>query len=71
MATTQIISAEYYDGISEGRAIFKSEGMELAAERLDNLNSTCRQFAASGPVGQFLRGERDFWAHQIKKAGKA
>jgi len=66
--TAQTVSEEYCMGIVDGREIFNREGMELATERLDNLKSTCRKFAASSPAGQYLRGERDFWAHQIKKA---
>jgi hypothetical protein len=66
---SQTVTEEYCMGITDGREIFKREGMELAQEHLENLNSTCRKFAASSPVGQYLRGERDFWKHQIKKAG--
>lgn len=62
----QAVSAEYCEGISEGRATFKREGMTFAAEHLDNLTSTARRFEASSPVGQMLRGERDFWRNQIK-----
>jgi hypothetical protein len=63
------VSAEYLDGIREGRRIFKLEGLANAAQELDNLNRTCRRFDAQSPVGQMLRGERDFWKNQIKKAG--
>lgn len=67
----QTVSAEYCDGITEGRDTFKREGMAYAKEHLENLTATARTFAASSPVGQFLRGERDFWRHQIKKQGTA
>jgi len=62
------VTAEYLDGIKEGREIFKIEGIANAAEHLDNLNRTIAGFDASSPVGQHLRGERDFWRNQIKKA---
>jgi hypothetical protein len=59
----------YLDGIREGRDTFRREGIANAAAHLDNLNRTIASgFAASSPVGQFLRGERDFWRNQIKKA---
>lgn len=63
----QTVSAEYCEGIVEGRETFKREGMAYAREHLENLTATARTFAASSPVGQLLRGERDFWRHQIKK----
>jgi len=63
----QIVSAYYLDGIAEGRAIFEKEGMELAGEHLANLTDVITRFDAQSPVGQSLRGERDFWRHQIKK----
>lgn len=63
------VTAAYIDGIREGREVFAREGLSLAAERLENLNSTIRMgFAADSPVGQILRGERDFWRNQIKRA---
>lgn len=64
------MTAEYLEGIREGRAVFRKEGMTNAREHLDNLNATARTFAASSPVGQMLRGERDFWRNQVKKQGK-
>ena len=57
---------EYCDGVIEGRAIFKREGMENARERLDTLNRLCKQFDAANPVGQLFRGERDFWKHKLR-----
>jgi len=61
------VSQYYLDGIKEGREIFNQSGTVDALSRLDNLNSTIKGFAASSPVGQMLRGERDFWENQIKK----
>lgn len=65
MATT--ISAEYLLGIKEGRAYFDQYGGADAAEVLANLNSTIKGFSASTPVGQMLRGERDFWKNQLRR----
>lgn len=64
---TATVTAEYLEGIREGRATFRAEGMANAAAHLDNLNRTAATFAASSPVGQLLRGERDFWRNQIRK----
>jgi hypothetical protein len=64
--TMKTVSQNYLDGIKEGRAIAKQYGTDDAIARLENLNSTIRGFAASSPVGQLLRGERDFWRNQIK-----
>lgn len=61
------VTQEYLDGIREGRETLKREGPDNASLHLDNLNRTIASgFAASNPVGQFLRGERDFWRNQIK-----
>lgn len=65
--TTQTVTEEYCMGIVDGREVFKREGMTLAKEHLENLTATARTFPASSPVGQYLRGERDFWRNQIKK----
>lgn len=64
------VTAEYLMGIKEGRAILEQRGTDDASaqDRLDSLNRTIKGFAASSPVGQMLRGERDFWANQIKRA---
>lgn len=64
---TQQVTAEYLKGIKEGRAWLRQYGAGDAAALLDNLNRTIKGFAASLPVGQMLRGERDFWRNQIKK----
>lgn len=69
MSAGKTVTAEYLEGIREGRTTFKREGMENAQAHLDNLVSTCRRFDASNPVGQMLRGERDFWRNQIKLKG--
>ena len=62
------VSAEYLEGIRDGRAWLREHGPDDAAALLDNLNRTCRMFDAQSPVGQMLRGERDFWRNQIKLA---
>lgn len=59
------VSPYYIEGIKEGRAAFERDGINIAQDELRNLNSTIKGFAASSPVGQMLRGERDFWKHQI------
>lgn len=49
--------------------MFNEYGMEFAEEELANLESTIKRgFDASSPVGQMLRGERDFWKNQLKIA---
>lgn len=62
------VSEEYIMGIQEGREAFKAHGMEDAQERLEGLERLCKAFAASNPVGQMMRGERDFWRNKLKKA---
>jgi hypothetical protein len=68
--TEIVVSAEYIMGIQEGREIADKYGVVDAADRLDNLNRTIKGFAANTPVGQMLRGERDFWRNQVKIANK-
>jgi hypothetical protein len=63
----QTVSEEYLMGIREGRDTLRRHGMDIAAQELDNLTRTCRMFAADSAVGQMLRGERDFWKHQLRK----
>lgn len=65
--TTQTVSQAYLDGIREGRAWLREYGAGDAQAHLDNLTATARTFDAQSPVGQMLRGERDFWRNQIKK----
>ncbi|MDT0140186.1 hypothetical protein [Acidovorax sp. PRC11] len=64
------VSTFYVEGIKEGRASLERHGMAAASDELANLNSTIKGFPASTSVGQLLRGERDFWANQIKRARK-
>jgi hypothetical protein len=66
--TSKTVTRIYLMGIADARAVFRAEGMESARAHLDNLNSTIKLFDASSPVGQLLRGERDFWRNQIKAA---
>lgn len=61
------VSPHYIEGIKEGRAAFERDGINIAQDELRNLNSTLKGFAASSPVGQMLRGERDFWKHQLTR----
>jgi hypothetical protein len=61
------VSAEYLLGIREGREWLKRFGPADAQANLDNLTRTARLFDAANPVGQMLRGERDFWRLQVRK----
>jgi len=63
------ISEMYIEGIKEGRLMFEKYGIDDAKEILKNLNNTIKGFPASSPVGQMLRGERDFWKNQLKHHG--
>ena len=65
---SKTVTQEYLDGIAEGREEFKKTGLQFAFDHLDVLDRCCKEFAASSPVGQMMRGERDFWRNQIKKA---
>jgi hypothetical protein len=65
-----LYTSDYLMGISEGREMLRRCGPSIARAELDNLTRTIRLFDSSGPVGQLLRGQRDFWRNQIK-AGKA
>lgn len=69
--TPKTVSAFYIEGIKEGRASLERNGIAAAHEELANLVSTIKGFSASSPVGQLLRGERDFWAAQVKRTAKA
>ena len=66
--TSKTVTQEYIMGIVDARAVFRAEGLGDAHAHLDNLNRTIKYFDASSPVGQKLRGERDFWRNQIKTA---
>jgi hypothetical protein len=68
MSTAQQVPAMYIEGIKEGRAMFSKHGADIAHAELGNLNRTIKGFDAGSPVGQMLRGERDFWRNQIKRA---
>jgi len=65
-----VVSEMYCEGIKEGRKALEWHGVEIAQDELRNLNSTIKAFSANSPVGQLLRGERDFWKHQVAKAAK-
>lgn len=63
----KIISPYYIEGIKEGRAMLDKHGTSIAHDELQNIVSTIKRgFDASSPVGQMLRGERDFWLNQLK-----
>lgn len=61
------VSPHYIEGIKEGRASLTKHGMGIARDELRNLESTIRGFDAASPVGQMLRGERDFWRNQLRR----
>ena len=74
---TQTVSQYYIEGISEGVSMLKAwkaqgfadaELPALAQAHLDNIKRTARTFDAQSPVGQMLRGERDFWRNKLKGA---
>ncbi|QKM47743.1 hypothetical protein B7760_01767 [Burkholderia glumae] len=64
----QTVSAEYLMGIKEGREMLEKFGTGVAHDELDNLRRTIKGFPSYSPVGQMLRGERDFWLNQLKRA---
>lgn len=59
------VTAEYLEGIREGRKWWREFGIGHAPEALASLTILCRSFDASNPVGQMYRGERDFWKGQL------
>lgn len=63
-----VVTSSYLDGIREGREWLRAHGSDDAPALLDNLTRTARLFDAQSPVGQMLRGERDFWRNQARKA---
>lgn len=65
------VTAEYLDGIREGRATLREHGIDVAADCLATARELCRRFPAASPVGQVYRGERDFWLNQLRKHGAA
>lgn len=62
-----IVSEMYLEGIKDGRERLVKYDCD-PQEELDSLNRTIRGFGASSPVGQMLRGERDFWINHLKRA---
>lgn len=68
--TGQTVTAEYLAGIREGRDYLNRFGPDIAMQRdiLANIRETLKGFGGrDNPVGQLLKGERDFWINQIKK----
>ena len=61
------VAQEYIDGILEGAKAFKLYSLEDAQERLEGLERLCKRFDAQSPVGQMMRGERDFWRNKLRK----
>lgn len=62
----QSYSQSYIDGITEGRSYkraFQPNHDDMAA-LLDNAKRCIR--ISSGPVKDMHKGERDFWANQLK-----
>jgi hypothetical protein len=61
------VTAEYVDGIREGRSYLRrfNPGRAEMRELLANIESTLRGFRG-GPVAEMLRGERDFWRNQMR-----
>lgn len=68
MTTPKAYSQFYIEGILEGADYAKKYGTEDAAALISNLNPLIKSFPASSSVGQMLRGERDYWKHQLAKA---
>lgn len=73
-------TAEYIAGITDARATLRriqsgqdatyrpDELPEFMREELAGIERTIRSgFGPSSPVGQMLRGERDFWRNQLRK----
>lgn len=64
-AGLQRVSVHYLEGIKSGRESLRRHGLSIASDELRNLKETIKGFGSASPVGQFLRGERDFWKHQV------
>lgn len=66
------VTAEYLDGIREGRALLRSiraRGERVMRDDMQRFADDCRDTArtfAPGPVKDTLKGEREFWLTQIK-----
>ncbi len=74
----ETVTAEYLEGIRDGRATLRklqSESPDTIAQDIrdeyESCKRTARTFDAQSPVGQMLRGERDFWRNQIKVMERA
>lgn len=63
------VTQEYLNGILDARKFWRDlpadERVSDAQAYLDNIKRTMATFSP-GPVKDHLRGERDFWAYQIK-----
>lgn len=68
---TQKVSTYYIEGIKSGREAFRKYGLGIAREELDTLKRTIKGFGRTSPVGQYLRGEFDFWRNQLGRVGGA
>ncbi len=70
MKDQKTVTQEYIEGIREGRSYLNkfNPSLQDMLDVFENVKATAKKFAANTPVGQMLRGERDFWALQIKKA---
>jgi len=64
---TQTVTAEYLMGITEARKFMRAYPHINPAMEIDTLTATIKLFDAQSPVGQILRGQRDFWRNQLKK----
>lgn len=64
---TQAVTAEYIEGIKEGRAFMKrfEPDIPMIRNNIENLKMTMREFSP-GPVKDMLKGECDFWQNQLK-----
>lgn len=64
------VTSDYLMGITEARKFMRAYPHINPAMEIDTLTATIKLFNASSPVGQMLRGERDFWVYQLKKQSK-
>jgi hypothetical protein len=67
------ITQEYLEGIKEGRAYLLKfqpdiQRMQLILRSIERALTEIQAESPSGAVADLLRGERDFWRNQIKKA---
>lgn len=64
------VSHAYITGIKEGRELLKQNpnyNCDDIQAIIENTNDTLKGF--TGDVADMLRGERDFWKHQLKTKG--